>query len=769
MKKTASQTWKTRLLHLLPIALVALWIGLSGIGGPYFGRIDEVSTNDLANFLPKNSEATKVNERLSGFRDTSSIPAIIVFYNEDGSELSDSVRSDTSGALKEIQDVEGVNNTISPLIVADDQKAAYAVVPLASDSEFKVVFPKIEQDLKDADLSVSYHIGGPASFGRDLQTAFGAIDVTLLLVALSAVFIILLIVYRSPILPILVLLTSVAALSVAIILVWHLAKWDVIELNGQTQGILFILVIGAATDYSLLYIARLREEYSNFKSKWKASIAALKGSYEPILAAGGTVSVGLLCLLISDLGSNKALAPVGAIGIGFAILGALTFLPALLALVGRAAFWPRQPQYDTTRMETYEQRHRMWARIGGFVQAHPRPIWIITIIALALASLGYTQFKGDGVSQSDLVLGYSEAREAQKVLDEHFPGGSGSPAYVIVSESKIDDAVKALDADNGVASVGAVATNSPSGSKPLGEARDELYNDVYGQIESAREAQLKTIRQNIAQSMQGAPATAVDAAYEVAKAQLPSIATIADSAYPFSDAKAKVVDGDVLLEATLEDPADSQAARDTVVRLRDEVRQIDDSALVGGTSAIQYDTNQAAIHDRTVIIPLILLAITVILAVLLRSLVAPFVLLFTTVLSFAATLGIAALLFNNVLNFPGADPSVELFGFVFLVALGIDYNIFLMTRVREETMKRGVAKGTIKGLVVTGGVITSAGIVLAATFAALGVIPILFLAQLAFIVAFGVLLDTIIVRSLLVPALTLEIGPKMWWPRKVKK
>jgi RND superfamily putative drug exporter len=151
---------------------------------------------------------------------------------------------------------------------------------------------------------------------------------------------------------------------------------------------------------------------------------------------------------------------------------------------------------------------------------------------------------------------------------------------------------------------------------------------------------------------------------------------------------------------------------------------------------------------------------------LLRAIIAPLVLLLTTVVSFAATLGIAALLFNNVLGFPGADPSVVIFGFVFLVALGIDYNIFLMTRVREETIKWGVSKGTIKGLVVTGGVITSAGIVLAATFAALGVIPILFLAQLAFIVAFGVLLDTIIVRSLLVPALTLEIGKWMWWPSK---
>ena len=167
--------------------------------------------------------------------------------------------------------------------------------------------------------------------------------------------------------------------------------------------------------------------------------------------------------------------------------------------------------------------------------------------------------------------------------------------------------------------------------------------------------------------------------------------------------------------------------------------------------------------------PMILGAITLILMLLLRSLTAPLILLLTTVLSFGATMGIAALVFNHIWQFPGADPAVILYAFVFLVALGIDYNIFLMTRVREETLRIGVSAGTIKGLVVTGGVITSAGIVLAATFAALGVIPIMFLAQIAFIVAFGVLLDTIIVRSLLVPAITLQLGRRMWWPLKVKK
>lgn len=167
--------------------------------------------------------------------------------------------------------------------------------------------------------------------------------------------------------------------------------------------------------------------------------------------------------------------------------------------------------------------------------------------------------------------------------------------------------------------------------------------------------------------------------------------------------------------------------------------------------------------------PIVLVVILVILMLLLRAVVAPILLVLTTVLSFGTAMGVSAIVFNEILDFPGADPAVPLYAFVFLVALSIDYTIFLMTRVREETLKHGTEQGIVRGLSVTGTVITSAGIVLAATFAALAVIPILFLFQLAFIVAFGVLLDTFIVRTLLVPALSLDIGKKIWWPSKLAK
>jgi RND superfamily putative drug exporter len=228
--------------------------------------------------------------------------------------------------------------------------------------------------------------------------------------------------------------------------------------------------------------------------------------------------------------------------------------------------------------------------------------------------------------------------------------------------------------------------------------------------------------------------------------------------------------GHTYLEATLTSAPDSQAAYDTIGKARAATAAVPGAnALVGGNTAVNLDVQQAAAHDRTLIIPIILVVVFLILMLLLRAVVAPIMLIATVVLSFGAALGVSALFFNNVFNFGGADTTFPLFVFVFLVALGIDYNIFLMTRVREETKRHGPRQGALIGLSVTGGVITSAGAVLAGTFAVLGTLPVTFLTELGFAVAFGVLLDTIVVRSVLVTALNLDLGRHVWWPSKLSR
>ena len=692
---------------VLPALVIVAWLAIASVGGPFFGKISEVSTNDQTSFLPASADATKVQERSSEFRQASGAPAIVVLERDGGLTASDREAASTLATdLAARDDVQGV----SPAIPSKDGDAVEIVATLTKAADTGDAVTAIRTDV-DRALPDGVHgsVTGPAGFTADLTDAFAGIDGLLLGVALAAVFVILIIVYRSPLLPILVLGTATFALCASILVVWWLAKAGIVTVNGQVQGILSILVIGAATDYALLYTARFREALRDHRTGWEATRAALRGSLEPILASGGTVIVGVLCLLLSDLNSNKALGPVAAIGIAFSLLAALTLLPALLLAFRRAAFWPLRPTFGSAHpVLTGPDARGLWARVGRLVARRSRVVWIVCTVALLAMGTGLAGLEADGVPQSDLVIGSSQARDGQDVLADHFPGGSGSPAQVIGSAAKTQELADAVTAVDGVDSVVAAAKDSPSGTVPLGTDRTG-----------------------------GATPT--------------------------------VSHGDVLLEATLSDPADSDAAEQTVRDLRTAVERIDPTAIVGGVTATAVDTNDAGIRDRSVIIPVVLVVILLILMLLLRSVVAPLVLIGSVIVSFAAALGVGALVFDHVFHFPGADPSVPLYSFVFLVALGVDYNIFLMTRVREEALRHGPREGVLRGLGVTGGVITSAGVVLAATFAALGVIPILFLVQIAFVVAFGVLLDTIVVRSLLVPALAYDLGRRAWWPSRLSR
>jgi putative drug exporter of the RND superfamily len=692
---------------LLPVLLILGWLAAAGVGGPTFGKLSTVVSNDQSSFLPESAESTTVQDALPEFLGADEVPAIVVVATD--RDLTEGELADLDALQQEIAELDGVVET-SPLVPSEDGEAVQIVALLDSSGEIADDVERLRALIEDAGLGDELRaaVTGPAGFSADIGEAFAGIDGILLLVALAAVLVILIIVYRSPLLPLLVLFTSVAALCLAILIVFELAKADVLTLSGQTQGILFILVVGAATDYGLLYTARFREALGQTRSRWQATVAALKGSTEPIVASGGTVIAGLLCLLLSDLVSNQQLGPVAAIGIACAIVAGLTLLPALLLAFGRVAFWPVAPTPERPRVKP--DGKGLWGGVSRLVERRTRLVWIATAIVLGIGAVGVTQLQADGVPSSEFVVGESQARDGQALLSEHYPGGSGTPTQVLAPEGDLDEVAEALADVDGVDGVAVVSEDSPSGSIPLP----------------------------------------------------------VDPRSPFAAAEPTVVDGLVLVQATLADAPDSDAAQETVRQIRDAVHPIAPEVAVGGTTATAIDTNVASSHDRALIIPIVLVVISLILMALLRSIVAALVLLVTTVLSYYTALGVGAVILQ-AMGIPDMDPAVPLFAFVFLVALGVDYNIFLMTRVREEVGRLGHREGVLRGLRVTGGVITSAGVVLAATFAALGVIPVLFLLQLAIIVALGVLIDTTLVRSLLVPALALEIGPKTWWPSKLAR
>ncbi|MEV6239202.1 MMPL family transporter [Lentzea sp. NPDC051838] len=658
-------------MRVLAGVLLVVWLALGGFTGPYAGKLSEVSENDSSAFLPNSAESTQVAELQKKFQRSNAIPAIVLVERKGG--LTEQDRKYLADRGKGFQ--------ASPVIPApNDNEAAQIVVLLDPAKEVRDSVLQLRDGTRGAPAGLTVLVTGPAAQIADLVEAFGGIDGLLLVVAGAVVALILLVVYRSPLLPVIVLVSAVFALGLASFVVYLLAKNDILALNGQSQGILSILVFGAATDYALLLVARFREQLRDTQDKYASIRLAWRGTVEPIAASAGTVILGVLCLLFSDLDSNKGLGPVAAIGIGAALLTTMTFLPATLALLGRAAFWPFAPKFGSPHPET----SGLWGRVANTVRSKPRAIWIVTTLVLLVGAAFLPQLKASGTAQSEVFLTQVESVTGQEVLSRHFPGGTGSPTVIVAAESKTAEVLQKSKVD-GVADV-----------RPTGTA-----------------------------------------------------------------------EGLVRIEATLKDAPDSDAAVATVERIRAAVHGIDD-AKVGGQTATLLDTRNTSEHDRLLIIPIVLVVIFLVLALLLRSLLAPVLLIATVVLSFAATMGVSALVFNHVFDFPGSDPVVPLFGFVFLVALGIDYNIFLMTRVREEARSLGTVEGTLRGLSLTGGVITSAGVVLAATFAALAVLPILFLTQIAFIVAFGVLLDTLLVRSLLVPALSVDIGGRIWWPSKLR-
>ncbi|MFI6795303.1 MMPL family transporter [Streptosporangium canum] len=672
---------------LVPALLVLVWLAVGGGLGPFAGKLTEVSTNDQAAFLPQSAESTRVLEVQAGFREGETQPLIVV-WTADGKNITPEQSAAATRTLASLRGTAGVVGTPSPAIGSDDGQALQGVVQLSPDLEGSLGESLDRIGSAVAVDGLRAQLAGPAATRADLSDAFAGIDGLLLGVALITVLIILLAVYRSVLLPLVIIIGAVFALGLACAVVYFLADRDIVRVDGQVQGILFILVIGAATDYALLLTARFQEELAATGDRFAAGRVALRRSFEPIVASAATVALALLALLLSNLTNNRALGPVGAIGIACAALSALTFLPATLVLLGRAALWPAKPRPADAKARG------IWGRVAALVDRHPRRLWIATVLPLIGLALFAPQLNARGVPLDETFVNDAPSVAAQATLSEHFPGGSGQPAVIVAPAERAAAVEKAAGGVEGVSDASAVTRSGRPGDTP------------------------------------------------------------------------KVVDGRVLVEATLRDAPDSDAAQDTVKRLRAALAP-ENGVMVGGYSAQRYDTTETAKNDTLLIVPVVLAIILLILIVLLRSLMTPVLLVVTVALNFLATLGVSTLVFMHVFGFTGSDASVPLYGFVFLVALGVDYNIFLMSRVREETAHHGAREGVLRGLVTTGGVITSAGVVLAATFAALVVIPLAFLAQIAFIVAFGVLLDTLVVRSLLVPALVRDLGPRAWWPSRL--
>ena len=678
--------------------VLVFWLVALGVLGGLSAKLADVQNNEASSWLPGSAESTEVSNELADTVDPNNIPTLVVYERPSGLTAED-----RAAIADQASQMAGIDGVVEGTVLTPEQAAQAGFGGYSEDGEVAVTSLTFNfgsngwNDIPDAvaqirDIAtidgVTVHLAGYGGQAADAAEVFEGVDTTLILGALTVVVIILLFTYRSPVLWILPIFSVVVAYTVSGGVVYLLAKYADLTVNGQSQAILGILVIGAGTDYALLLVARYREELRKHEDRHEAMAVALHRAAPAILASAATVVAGMLCLLLADLNSTAGLGPVNAVGIAVTFLVMVTLLPALLVVVGRWVFWPKRPTYLSAEPNT----SGLWAKVGRAIAPRPRRVWVITAVALLVACLGVLKIDAAGMSTEDTYTKQFDAIQGQQVLTDHGMVDSSNTIQVVANTEQ----------------VGAVA-DSLSGIDGLGATTEP-------------------------QSISA---------------------------------------GRSYFEAPIDADISSQAAYDIVEQSRTAAHGVAGAeALVGGGSAFYLDTKVAANRDNRVIIPTVLAVVLLILIGLLRAFAAPLILIGTVVLSFGAAMGLSALVFDYVVpqlvdHWPDGvqvDPGFPLFAFVFLVALGIDYNIFLMTRVREETATHGTRRGSLIALSSTGGVITSAGIVLAATFLVLASIPFVFLVELGIAVALGVLLDTIIVRSVLVTAINLDLGGRIWWP-----
>ncbi len=675
---------------VLVVALVAA-AGMSTLNA----KLIDVQDNEASSWLPADAESTQVLDELSETVDPNDIPTLVVYYRDGG--LSDDDLALMDEHASKIAGTDGVTDrgVLSPnaaaaqnlpqKLTSDDQEVAYLYYIWNFGDEGWNAVPDAADQVRDIATidGATVHLAGYGGQAADASEAFEGIDSNLIMITFLVVIVILLFTYRSPVLWLLPIISAGVAYTISGGVVYLLAKYADLTVNGQSQAILGILVIAAGTDYALLLVARYREELRRHDDRHEAMAFALHRAAPAIVASAATVIVGMLCLSFADLNSTAGMGPVLAVGIAVTLLIMVTLLPALLVIVGRWIFWPKRPKFGTDE----PNRSGLWAKVGRAITPRPRAVWVVTSGLLLVACLGLFKLDTAGLSTEDTYTKEFDSIKGQKLLEDHDLADNSNTVQVVANDEQIEAVRDAVGAVEGL--------GDPGEPTPIGDGRSYF-------------------------------------------------------------------------EATIGADISSTAAFDIVEATRDASHDIEGAdALVGGGAAFYLDTKTAATRDNKVIIPIVLIAVFLILMLLLRAVLAPVLLVATVVLSFGAALGISALLFEYVFGFAGSDPGFPLFAFVFLVALGIDYNIFLMTRVREETVEQGTRRGSLIALSSTGGVITSAGLVLAATFLVLGSIPLVFLAELGVAVALGVLLDTMIVRSVLVTALNLDLGAKIWWPSKL--
>ena len=798
------------------IWLVAIFIASGPANLP--GKFMDAEDNESTSFLPGDAESTKALQATEELQGGELAPAVIVYRRESGLTAADRRRiAEDAGRLTEERfpgvvpdgataasggggtgesggseapsggaQAEGCAGPTTPLpnqpedyapfvgpVCSEDGKAALVTAYIRGDGQGDTLLDPVEfwrEQVSDPGGGLEVKLTGGAGYGADAIDVFESINGTLLLAALSLVIFLLILIYRSPIFLFIPLSAVIFAEILARSVGYGITELGV-TVNGQSSSIMSIIVLGAGTDYALLIVARYREELHREDDRHKAMRAAMTSAGPAVFASAATVIAALFCLSIAKVNGTSGMGPFGAMGVACAALSMLTLLPALLTIFGRRAFWPFVPH--TPRWTAPQDVGQTGlgrkiiegSSVGALMPVIGGALLVTLLLPLvilnALVRAVVKAVSGGRASFPSLIVGPLDRAifkpyEVRRTQHEHLADETHG------FWKRVGDRVAAAPARVAVSSIAILLV---MGAGLAFFSTDLTTNDSYRtEVESVEGQEL------VSQSFPSGSAAPTDVIVPPG-GDVEAVSQAVEGVDGVESVSPPVAEGDqgVLLQATLEPEPYSTEAFDLIEPIRDAAGGAVEGTLVGGASAVEFDVREAAAWDSVVIPPIVLLVVFLILVLLLRAVIAPLILIGTVILSFIAALGVGYFVFDVFFGFPGSDPSLPLFAFVFLVALGVDYNIFLVARAREETLKHGTREGILRALAVTGGVITSAGIVLAGTFSVLAVLPLVFLTEIGFVVAFGVLLDTFLVRSVLVPALVLEVGPKIWWPSQLAK
>lgn len=673
--------------------ILTAWVVLALGLAPLQGALQRAAADESDAFVAASAESTRASQLIEQrFGEGTEVNTVIAYSRSGGLTAEDRTRIEADAqAICAPGRLSGVVRVITPYglgcgsLENSVSPSSPAVGPVTPEGDVALVTVQTKDDrtqVVESDVAAIRAIvpadavvTGETAFAADLSAAFEGIDETLLAITGALILALLLIVYRSPVAAAVPLAIVSLAYLVAAGVIYGLTDAGVIDVTGQATAILIVLMFGAGTDYCLLVVARFKEELGRGSEPQAALTAATRRSAPAILTAGGIVVAAMLVLTLADYRATATMGPVLAVGTAITVAAGLTLLPAMLAILGRRAFWPGRPG----------GQGRVWASVGGLVRVRPGATILVVGAVLVAGALGALQDRPP-LSFAESFRDAPESVTAQELIADRYKPGMLGPAEAVVASADSGIVVEELSRTPGVLSAYATAIS-----------RDQKLTLI----------EIIPTTDPFTEAGQNAVPALRDALHGMAKTQPP---------------------------------------------------------VLGGAAAEAYDARIALADDAKLIVPLVLVLVLAIVAVMVRAFVAPLYLVATVVLSYAFALGASSLLFTHVLGQPASDPALPTFAFVFLVALGVDYNVFLISRIREERAHREARDAVISGLERSGGVITSAGLILAGTFLALVAVDMVSLAQVGFVVAFGLLVDTFLVRCLLVPAIAVKLGDRSWWP-----